>query len=161
MKHGGLWIFLAIFFAACTQPVTVIMPEPEKEPIAAEEPEPELVVEPEPAPLPPWRIADRKLWRSDDGMSEYQAGAYGDWWFAEEGGVYRVWTTHIQMGPAEELFFLWLAEYRITGTGTEIIEPVDDREIGGTEFSVTDGVLSAGSYRFALSAAGFGEVQGG
>jgi hypothetical protein len=167
MKHGGLRIALALLICACEQPAgtteyviiretapeAVITPEPAAEPAAAPITEPE--------PLPPWRIADGKLWRSDDGVSEYQAGAYGDWWFTEGGGAYRVWVTHIQMSPTEELFFLWLAEYRITGAGYEKITSIDDKEIGGTEFSVTGGVLSAGSYRFALSAAGFGEVQGG
>jgi hypothetical protein len=140
----------------------VVAPDPVVEPETAPEPAAAPIAEPEPEeepePLPPWRIADGKLWRSDDGVSEYQAGAYGDWWFTEGSGVYRVWVTHIQMSPTEELFFLWLAEYRITGTGYEKIMSVDDREIGGTEFSVSGGVLSAGSYRFALSAAGFEEV---
>jgi hypothetical protein len=143
-------------------PEPVVTPEPVVEPETAPEPAAAPIAEPEPEPeaepLPPWRIADGKLWRSDDGVSEYQAGAYGDWWFTEGGGAYRVWVTHIQTGPGEELFFLWLAEYRITGAGYEKITSVDDKEIGGTEFSVTGGVLCAGSYRFALSAAGFEEA---
>jgi hypothetical protein len=178
MKTRGLWVVILLLMAACTQPEgpeyiyvereaveQAVMPEPEAvienapEPVAEPEvAEPLPESEPEPEPLPEWWIEGGKLWRSADGVTARVVSEGRDYWFTDGGGAYRVWATHIQYGPGEEAYFLWLGEYRVTATGYEIITPVDSAETGGEAWSVKDGVISAGGMRFTVSAAGFGEA---
>jgi hypothetical protein len=165
MKHGVLWFVLAVLIAGCEGPGTVteyvyLTAEAEAT-TRAEEPaiQAEPLSAPEPDPLPPWWIEGGKLWRSGDGVSRYQAGEYGDYWFSEGERAYRVWMTHIQSGPVEHSYHLWLAEYAVTDSGYEKIVSVDHAEVSGEAWSVVDGVVIAGYERFAVSGAGFRRVE--
>jgi hypothetical protein len=169
MKHGGLWLALALLLAGCAQPAEpsaavreIIREAPGNAGGAVTEP---VNTAPQSAPvaepLPEWWIAGGRLWRSDDGVTERAASEYGDYWFSESGGAYRVWAGWIVHSPGVESFHLWLAEYRITGSGYEKTRSIDHAEISCEAFSVSGGVITAGNQRFAVSAAGFGEVYGG
>jgi hypothetical protein len=172
VKHG-IWLAVVLLLAGCKQPtetvevvreIVVEVPAPEREPERAAEktaePAAEPVLEPEiePEPLPGWWIEGGKLWRSADGVTAREAGDGGDWRFTDDGGAYRVWMTHIQYGPGDEAFFLWLGEYSVTTTGFVIIALIDSAETGGEAWSAEGGVITAGYLRFAVSAAGFEEV---